>query len=102
MYDFITGGNLRGMAAGGAAASPKVLEFFEDIGIPIMEGYGLTETSPMITVGSIDFSKRRTGCVGVPLPNCDVRIIDPDTKQELPPNTDGEVSVNSLNCIMML
>ena len=58
-----------------------------------MEGYGLTETSPMITVGSVDFSKRRTGCVGVPLPNVDVRIIDPETKQEMPPNTDGEVRI---------
>jgi len=39
------------MAAGGAATSLPVLHFFEDIGIPICEGYGLTETSPIITCG---------------------------------------------------
>jgi acyl-CoA synthetase (AMP-forming)/AMP-acid ligase II len=39
------------MAAGGASTSLPVLQFFEDIGIPIMEGYGLTETSPIITSG---------------------------------------------------
>ena len=42
---------LRYMAAGGAATSLPVLQFFEDIGVPIMEGYGLTETSPMVTAG---------------------------------------------------
>jgi len=41
----------RYMAAGGAATSLPVLQFFEDIGIPIMEGYGLTETSPIVTAG---------------------------------------------------
>jgi long-subunit acyl-CoA synthetase (AMP-forming) len=40
------------MAAGGAATGLPVLQFFEDIGVPIMEGYGLTETSPMISAGS--------------------------------------------------
>jgi long-chain acyl-CoA synthetase len=38
------------MAAGGAATSLPVLHFFEDIGIPIMEGYGLTETSPIVSM----------------------------------------------------
>jgi acyl-CoA synthetase (AMP-forming)/AMP-acid ligase II len=40
------------MAAGGAATGLPVLQFFEDIGVPIMEGYGLTETSPMISAGT--------------------------------------------------
>ena len=43
----------RYMAAGGAATSLPVLQFFEDIGVPIMEGYGLTETSPMISSGEL-------------------------------------------------
>jgi long-chain acyl-CoA synthetase len=80
------------MGAGGAATSLPVLQFFEDIGIPIMEGYGLTETSPVITAGSLDFSNRRLGCVGVPLQGVDVKIIDPATGEVLPADTDGEVS----------
>jgi long-chain acyl-CoA synthetase len=43
---------LRYMGAGGAATSLTVLQFFEDIGIPILEGYGLTETSPVISIGT--------------------------------------------------
>jgi long-subunit acyl-CoA synthetase (AMP-forming) len=39
------------MASGGAAASLDVLQFFEDIGIPIIEGYGLTEAASSVTVG---------------------------------------------------
>lgn len=72
------GGNLRFMAAGGAAVNKKVLYFFEDIGIPICEGYGLTETSPVITAGANNWVTRRLGCVGVPLPNVDVKIISAD------------------------
>jgi long-subunit acyl-CoA synthetase (AMP-forming) len=44
------------MAAGGAATSVPVLNFFEDIGVPIMEGYGLTETSPMISSSTFCFA----------------------------------------------
>ena len=52
------GGNLRFMTAGGAAVNLKVLQFFEDIGIPICEGYGLTETSPVITSSANNWNTR--------------------------------------------
>jgi long-chain acyl-CoA synthetase len=81
------------MGAGGAATSLPVLQFFEDIGIPIMEGYGLTETSPVITAGSVDFANRRLGTVGVPIRGVDVKIVDPATLQPLPSDTDGEITV---------
>jgi long-chain acyl-CoA synthetase len=62
------GGNLKLIISGGAAASLPVLQFFEDIGIPICEGYGLTETSPVITAGANNWKTRRLGCVGILLP----------------------------------
>jgi long-chain acyl-CoA synthetase len=85
------GGRLRTFAAGGAATSLTVLQFFEDIGIPICEGYGLTETSPVIACGANDWETRRLGCVGVPLYNNIVRIIDPNTLEERPLGEEGEI-----------
>eukprot|EP01031_Cornospumella_fuschlensis_P026303 gene26303-31775_t len=72
------GGNLRYMGSGGAATGCQVLEFFEDIGIPVADGYGLTETSPMVTAGGLDLLNRKIGYVGVPLPGCDIRIVNGD------------------------
>jgi long-chain acyl-CoA synthetase len=89
------GGRLRCMASGGAATALPVVQFFEDIGIPIAEGYGLTETSPVITAGSVSskgrWATRRLGCAGVPLQGCTVKILDPETKEEMPSDTDGEI-----------
>jgi long-chain acyl-CoA synthetase len=92
------GGRLHYMAAGGAATSLTVLQFFEDIGVPICEGYGLTETSPVISSGTVGWSKRRLGCVGVMLDGVTVKIVDPETLQELPSQEeDGEICVNGPN-----
>ena len=82
----------RFLGSGGAACSMPVLQFFEDIGIPICEGYGLTETAPVISSSPDTWTDRRLGCVGVPIPSLDVRIIDPETLQEVPSGSDGEVS----------
>ena len=85
------GGQLRWAAAGGAATSREVAEFFEDLGIPVCEGYGLTETSPVITAGNNGWENRRLGCSGVVLKDISVRIVDPETLEERPPGEDGEV-----------
>ena len=53
------GGRLKFMASGGAAVGLTVLHFFEDIGVPVLEGYGLTETAPMITASGIRWDHRR-------------------------------------------
>ena len=93
----ILGGNLRWAAGGGAATSREVAEFFEDLGVPICEGYGLTETSPVITAGTNSWEYRRLGCAGAPLPGVTVRIVDPDTLEELPVGVDGEVTCSGPN-----
>lgn len=92
------GGNLKYMASGGAATSIQVLHFFEDIGIPITEGYGLTETSPIITVSGMELGKERLlGCVGYALEGVTLRIIDPETLKDRPAGQDGEIVCSGPN-----
>ena len=67
-----TGGRLRFFISGGAALSKELGEFFESVGIKIVEGYGLTESSPVITANRFDDYK--FGTVGKPLPGVEVKI----------------------------
>ena len=60
-----TGGRMKIAVSGGAPLGGKIMEFFWILGIPILEGYGLTETSPIITVNR--FGEVIPGCVGRPL-----------------------------------
>ena len=74
------GGNIITLVSGSAALQPRLNKMFQNAGIPILEGYGLTETSPVISVNS--FGKIKVGTVGHVLENLDVKI------QE-----DGEITV---------
>jgi len=67
-----TGGRLRFFVSGGAALARELGEFFEAVGIIIIEGYGLTESSPVIAANRTDDYK--FGTVGKPLPGVDVKI----------------------------
>jgi len=68
-----TGGRLRLVMSGGAPLSKEMAEFFWAIGIPIYQGYGLTETSPVLTS---NYPRNRVGSSGQPIPNVQIRIAD--------------------------
>lgn len=68
----IFGGNIRLVISGGSSLNKKIAKFFEDVGINIIEGYGLTETSPIISVNKLE--KFKFGTVGFVLNNLEVKI----------------------------
>ena len=81
------GGELRAIIVGGAFSEPQTLQFFYDLGIPVANGYGLTETVVAVTVN--DLKPFRADTVGKPLPGMEVRIVNADQEGI------GEVSVRS-------
>jgi long-chain acyl-CoA synthetase len=70
------GGELQAMFVGGAFTEASTLEFFFDFGIPIANGYGLTEAGTVLTLN--DFNPFRADTVGKPLPGTELRILNPD------------------------
>jgi long-chain acyl-CoA synthetase len=70
------GGELLAMFTGGAFMEPSTLQFFYDLGIPVANGYGLTEAGTSLTLN--DFRPFRADTVGKPLPGVELRILNPD------------------------
>ncbi|HEU0367839.1 MAG TPA: AMP-binding protein, partial [Candidatus Acidoferrum sp.] len=69
------GGELRAIIVGGAFTEPQTLQLFYDLGIPVANGYGLSEAGTAITVN--DLKPFRADTVGKPLPGMEVKIVDP-------------------------
>ncbi len=81
------GGKLEAIIVGGAFTEPQTLQFFYDLGIPVANGYGLTEAGTAVTVN--DLKPFRADTVGKPLPGMEVQIRNADT------DGIGEVTVRS-------
>ncbi len=83
------GGNINTMVSGSAALQPRLTRVFAAAGMQVMEGYGLTETSPVITVNQYKNNFFRIGTVGKAIVNVDIKIAD-----------DGEILVKGPNVMM--
>lgn len=81
----VVGGELRGTISGGGALPPHVDEFFNYIGIPVLEGYGLTETSPVLAVRQ--FANLVIGTVGPIIQETELRIVDLESGKTLFPDS---------------
>jgi long-chain acyl-CoA synthetase len=76
------GGNIKAIICGSAPLQPRLATIFTNAGIPVLEGYGLTECSPVVSVIPLDKKCFRAGCVGKVLPSLQVKI-----------ESDGEILV---------
>jgi long-chain acyl-CoA synthetase len=72
------GGELLALITGGAFVEPSTLQFFYDLGVPVTNGYGLTEAGTALTLN--DLKPFRADTVGKPLPGVELRILNPDSE----------------------
>jgi len=86
------GGHLRFVISGGAPLDKRVAQGFTEIGIEVAQGYGLTETAPVIAAEN--YKKKRYGSIGVPLENVEVEIVNQDA------NGIGEVRAKGPNVMI--
>jgi len=84
-----TGGRMRGAISGGGLMPPHIERFFCTIGVPIMVGYGLTETSPVVAVRREE--RNVLGTIGTAVPEVEIEIRDPSTGAPLEPGRPGLV-----------
>src|SRR5579883_344908 len=84
-----TGGRVKQMISGGGALPKHIDDFFEIIGVEILQGYGLTETSPVTNARR--YWRNLRGSSGQPIPGTEVRIVDPETRKTLSPEERGLV-----------
>ncbi len=90
------GGRLEKIICGGAALNPRMIEFFENIGISIYEGFGITECSPLVCV--TPYYARKYGSVGPAVPCCQIRIEGEDVNEK--GFLEGELQVKGDNVML--
>ena len=86
------GGKMRFVISGGAPLDARVAQGFNDFGIDLVQGYGLTETSPVVCAE--DLKRRRAGSIGIPMSNVELEIVDKDE------NGVGEIRVKGPNVML--
>lgn len=85
------GGKLKTLISGGGSLAMHLENFYEIVNIPLLVGYGLTETSPVTNARVLTHNLR--GSSGRPLPETEIRIVNPETKADLPQGERGLVLV---------
>jgi long-chain acyl-CoA synthetase len=83
------GGEVEAIVSGAAALNAKLGTLFTGAGIPIIEGYGLTETSPVLTSNRLDEADRKLGTIGIPIPGVEIKIAE-----------DGEILAKGPNIML--
>ena len=86
------GGKLEMVICGGAALNQDIIDFFDGIGVTLLNGYGITECAPLISCNRNKYQKK--GSVGTPIIGEEVKIADPDE------NGEGEICVKGPNVMM--
>jgi acyl-CoA synthetase (AMP-forming)/AMP-acid ligase II len=81
---------------GGAPCPLPVLEFFQGKGVPFQEGFGMTETAPMVSILDAGHAKEKAGSIGRAAFHVETRIVD-ENDRDVPPNDVGELVVRGPN-----
>ncbi|WP_312411739.1 AMP-binding protein [Comamonas sp.] len=92
-FDKVNWKNLRVVVGGGAAVQSSVAErWLQRVGQPIVEGYGLSETSPVASCNFVGTGQKASGSIGYPMPGTDMAILD-DAGEPVPQGERGEVCI---------